>query len=159
MNPFLPLCISSLILLILILQKLNYSISFFSSVFTRNEYANLRKPSSNGELTPSFCQKRKFLLKHHHYWMVQKLLAGCYSSRCFEILCPWPIQAPASSFQYLFVKFEWKTHCIVPILKFLDKSSVCNYRPISLLSVTSKVLERLIYDNIIDTILPKLSYS
>ena len=39
---------------------------------------------------------------------------------------------------------EWKTHCIIPIFKSGDRSSIKNYRPISLLCCVSKVLERLI---------------
>ena len=45
---------------------------------------------------------------------------------------------------------EWCLHCIIPIFKSGDKSLVHNYRPISLLCSISKVLERLIYNNIID---------
>jgi len=44
---------------------------------------------------------------------------------------------------------EWCMHCIVPIFKSGDKSSVSNYRPVSLLCNSSKVLEHLIYDQII----------
>ena len=44
---------------------------------------------------------------------------------------------------------EWKIHCITPIHKSGDRGAVSNYRPISLLSSTSKVLERLIYDKLI----------
>ena len=36
-------------------------------------------------------------------------------------------------------------------------TSFLNYRPISLLCSVSKVLERLIYDKIIDFVLPKIS--
>ena len=43
---------------------------------------------------------------------------------------------------------EWKTHIIIPIHKSNDRSLVNNYRPISLLSNISKVLERLIFNNI-----------
>ena len=39
----------------------------------------------------------------------------------------------------------WKTSSIVPIPKSNEKSSVTNYRPISLLSIISKLLERHIY--------------
>ena len=35
---------------------------------------------------------------------------------------------------------EWHTHCVIPIYKTADKSSVSNYRPISLLCTLSKVL-------------------
>ena len=44
---------------------------------------------------------------------------------------------------------QWKIHKIIPIFKFGDPSLVNNYRPISLLSNTSKVLERLVFDKII----------
>ena len=45
-----------------------------------------------------------------------------------------------------------KTHKIIPVFKSGGKTSVTNYRPISLLCVISKVLERLFYDKVIDTI-------
>lgn len=41
---------------------------------------------------------------------------------------------------------EWKVHSIAPIHKSGDRASVENYRPISLLSSTSKVLERLVHN-------------
>jgi len=60
--------------------------------------------------------------------------------------------------QYLFnltlrkhvIPLEWCTHTVIPIFKSGDRGSVTNYRPISLLCNTSKVLEKLIYDKIID---------
>jgi len=45
---------------------------------------------------------------------------------------------------------DWCTHCVIPVYKSGDKPSVCNYRPISLLCILSKVLERLVYNNIIE---------
>ena len=44
---------------------------------------------------------------------------------------------------------EWRIHVITPVHKSGDKSLVNNYRPISLLSNTSKILEQLIYNKII----------
>ena len=41
---------------------------------------------------------------------------------------------------------QWCTHWITPIG---DKSLVSNYRPISLLCILSKVLERVVYNNIL----------
>lgn len=41
---------------------------------------------------------------------------------------------------------EWRVHAITPVHKSGDRTSVSNYRPISLLSNTSKILERLVYD-------------
>lgn len=43
---------------------------------------------------------------------------------------------------------EWKCHSITPIHKSGDKSQVTNYRPISLLCIMSKVLERLVYNDL-----------
>ena len=47
---------------------------------------------------------------------------------------------------------EWKIHKITSVYKSGDKTSVTNYRPISLLCIMSKVLERLIYDKIISAV-------
>ena len=44
---------------------------------------------------------------------------------------------------------QWRTHWITPIYKCGDKSLVNNYRPISLLCILSKVLERVVYNNIL----------
>ena len=49
-----------------------------------------------------------------------------------------------------YLPFEWRTHLIKPILKSGDKNYVINYRPISLLSVASKVLEKLVHNCIVD---------
>ena len=43
---------------------------------------------------------------------------------------------------------EWKIHRITPVFKSGDRALVRNYRPISLLSTASKVLERLVYNKI-----------
>jgi len=47
---------------------------------------------------------------------------------------------------------EWKIHKIIPVYKSGDKTSTSNYRPISLLCIISKLLERLIYNKIINTV-------
>ena len=48
------------------------------------------------------------------------------------------------------VPSDWKCHNVIPIFKSGDKSTVKNYRPISLLCYVSKVLERLVYNKILD---------
>ena len=53
---------------------------------------------------------------------------------------------------------EWKIHQITPILKAGDRANIKNYRPISLLCCTSKVLERLI-DKIIGFVSKQISAS
>jgi hypothetical protein len=54
---------------------------------------------------------------------------------------------------------EWKRANITPVYKKGDKLDTNNYRPISLLPIVSKVLERCIYNNIIDHIRPNISPS
>ena len=45
---------------------------------------------------------------------------------------------------------DWKKANIVPVFKKGDKSAVENYRPISLTSVTSKILEHIVHSSIMD---------
>ena len=52
-----------------------------------------------------------------------------------------------------YLPFEWKLHQVTPIYKSGDRCQIKNYRPISLLCNTSKVLERLIYNKIIDHVI------
>ena len=47
------------------------------------------------------------------------------------------------------IPYDWRIHVITPVHKSGDKPQVNNYRPISLLSNTSKVLEQLIYNKVI----------
>ena len=54
---------------------------------------------------------------------------------------------------------DWKVHKITPVFKSGNKNSVQNYRPISLLSSVSKVLEKLIYDKVLDFLYPSFSTS
>lgn len=43
---------------------------------------------------------------------------------------------------------QWKSANVVPVHKKKAKSDVCNYRPVSLLCIISKVMERCIFDHI-----------
>ena len=52
---------------------------------------------------------------------------------------------------------EWKVHIVVPVYKSGDRSSVKNYRPISLLCNTSKILESLVYSRIINFVLNNIT--
>ncbi len=62
------------------------------------------------------------------------------------------------SLQYSIIPSEWKIHCIASpnTQVYSDKSLVSNYRPISLLSSVSKVLERLVYNKVFDQLFPVL---
>ena len=48
-------------------------------------------------------------------------------------------------------------HIIIPVFKSGEKNLVSNYRPISLLCNVSKVLEKLVYDKIINFITESIS--
>ena len=62
------------------------------------------------------------------------------------------------SLQYAYIPSSWKIHKIVLIFKAAgDKTLVKNYRPISLLSSTSKVLERLVYDKIVNHLVTQIN--
>ena len=63
----------------------------------------------------------------------------------------------STSLQNNSIPQEWRTHCVIPIYKAGDKSSVSNYRPISLLCILSKVLKRIVYNNIIRHVQGKLT--
>ena len=51
-----------------------------------------------------------------------------------------------------YIPEEWRINLIIPIFKSGDRSAVKNYRPISLLCTISKVLERIVFTNIIDLV-------
>ena len=57
----------------------------------------------------------------------------------------------------LYIPSEWKTHKITPIFKSGNKLSVKNYHPIFLLCCISKVLKKLVYNNIYEAVLPRIS--
>ena len=52
---------------------------------------------------------------------------------------------------------EWHTHRIVPVFKSSDRTSVTNYRPIFLLCIISKILEKIIYQKLFDFLHNQLS--
>ena len=54
------------------------------------------------------------------------------------------------------VPAEWKVSNIIPIPKGGQKNEVSNYRPISLFPIVSKVLERCIYDQLINHVSSEL---
>ena len=54
---------------------------------------------------------------------------------------------------------DWRTHLIKPLFKSGDKGSIRNYRPIFLLPIVSKVLEKLVYNGIVDFVSDSVSVS
>ena len=78
--------------------------------------------------------------------------------------CAEPLAAPI---RYLFtlslnshsLPQEWRTHCVVPVFKSGDKCLINNYRPISLLCIISKVLEKIVHQRLFDFLFNCLSSS
>ena len=54
------------------------------------------------------------------------------------------------SLSQFYLPLEWRTHLVKPVYKSGDKSSVRNYRPISLLCIVSKILEKIVYESIVE---------
>lgn len=69
-------------------------------------------------------------------------------SKCADVLAPLLNVLFNVSIQYHAVPSEWKKAHIVPVFKKGNKHSVHNYRPISLLPVVSKVMERCIFNHL-----------
>ncbi|CAB4000393.1 Hypothetical predicted protein [Paramuricea clavata] len=65
--------------------------------------------------------------------------------RCSEVIAPSLLLSFELSLQQGVFPSEWKAANVVPIPKKGDTHEVTNYRPVSLLSQVSKVLERLIF--------------
>ena len=56
------------------------------------------------------------------------------------------------------ISLEWRIHTVIPVfIKPGDKCSVTNYRPISLLCIISKVLQKLVYQQVFEFLYPSLS--
>uniref|UniRef100_A0A1X7TFF9 Reverse transcriptase domain-containing protein n=1 Tax=Amphimedon queenslandica TaxID=400682 RepID=A0A1X7TFF9_AMPQE len=45
-----------------------------------------------------------------------------------------------------YIPQEWKIHRITPMFKSGDRTLVKKYRPISLLCIVSKIVERIVFD-------------
>jgi len=80
-------------------------------------------------------------------------------SRCASVLYVSLHHLFNLTLKFSYLPTEWKVHKIIPVFKSGDPTHINNYRPISLLSNTSKVLERIIYDKIIGHITSQINYA
>ena len=137
---------------------------YFNSIFTRSQFI---LPPCDKLPTPSLQLNNISISSDDVYLALSKLKVnkapGCDNvSPHLVHLCSCSLLPVITS---LFLKClmtaslpqEWKTHKIVPIHKSGDKTLISNYRPISLLCITSKVLESIIYNKIIAFVRPKIS--
>ena len=81
-----------------------------------------------------------------------RLLKECATSITTSLTCLFN-----KSLQRGTLPSEWKLSNVIPIHKKGDKSFVENYRPISLLCVIAKVMERCIYNHLVDHIRKMIS--
>ena len=81
--------------------------------------------------------------------MIFKSCAGCLTNPVHHLL--------SLSLRSQKIPLQWHTHTVIPVFKSGDKSSVINYRPISLLCIISKVLEKLVYPQVFKFLYPSLS--
>ena len=128
--------------------------NYFYSVFTRN--------SSSHQVNPDYVQTERTLHTIEiHYTEVFEALVSLDSNKAMGIdrispkilkYCANPLCEPitflfSQCLRFGYIPLEWRTHCITPIYKSGDKSNVSNYRPISLLCIISKILEKIIYNH------------
>ena len=104
-----------------------------SDVFSTLHSLNLTKSMGIDNIGPKILKCSALAL----YQPLHHLFISCLSQHC--------------------IPNEWRIHLIVPIHKSGDKSSVKNYRPISLLCSISKVLEKIVYDKIIDFVASRVT--
>ena len=102
---------------------------------------------------------------------VQKILSGLdankaygpdnLSSRilkeCVNVLAPSLPLLFKKSFASGHIPTQWKQANVVPVHKKGNKSQVSNYRPISLLCIVSKVMERYIYNSVYNIVEPLIN--
>ena len=79
--------------------------------------------------------------------------------RCAEVLCVPVHHLFTVSLASACLPAEWHTHLIIPVFKAGDRSLIKNYRPISLLCSLSKVLERIVFSRMAETVADSISNS
>ena len=130
--------------------------NYFHSVFTTSDFIlppvrDIPKPQSTiGQISVTETEGYQTLIS-----LDPSKAKGCdgISPRLLK-LCALPLTQPLHhlfclSLSQCYVPLDWRTHMIKPIFKAGDKHNVTNYRPISLLCVISKVLERIVFNKLV----------
>ena len=135
---------------------------FFNSTFTTSEYrlpASLPTPSSQLSfinITASETFEALSALDITKAMGCDKLSPRVLKA-CATSLCEPVAQLFNRSMTFSELPTVWKCHKITPVPKSGDLSKINNYRPISLLCILLKVMESILYSNIIDFVRPQLS--
>jgi hypothetical protein len=127
----------------------------FHSMFNRSE-SKFTQITSNSSEIPELCNIQLTVDE------VLKILRGLEVSKaigpdgispvilkeCCDVLSPSLCVLFNLSLSKGYVPADWRLANVVPIFKSGDKQSIANYRPVSLLSIISKVFERCIHNRI-----------
>lgn len=138
------------------LEKATLFNEYFYSVFTRG-YSSV--PQSPQSFPPtSVCIDSIICSEEEVYKILTSLntskdgIVSVLLKQCALALTP-PITLLFNlSLSTSTLPLDWRTHFIKPIFKSKDRTSGLNYRPIALLPVISKVLERIVYNRLIVSI-------
>ena len=137
-------------------EKANLFNSYFHYKFTRSSF---RCPNSH--LLPNIHPKLSdiSISEEEVYQALTSLdpskASGCDGigpkllKHCALALCQPLHHLFSLSLSQSYIPSEWRRHLIKPIFKSGEKCIVQNYRPISLLCVSSKVLEKIVFDHIL----------
>ena len=130
---------------------------YFSSVFTREDTANVPVPPpmrTRSRLTKSFVTtqkvRRKIRQLKPHSAAGPDGIAPKLLQQCEDKLAPVLAMLYRKSLNSGQVPAEWKTASVIPIFKKGKKTAAENYRPVSLTCVSCKLLESIIKDDIMD---------
>ena len=136
---------------------------YFHSVFTSSSF-------QSPPLIPPTVSKTFFevVLSDHDVFCALRSLDPSKAMGCDKISpkllkhCALALYLPIHHLFFLslsqgYLPMEWRTHLVKPIFKSGDITSVKNYRPISLLPIVSKVLEKIVYNNIVNFITSSIS--
>ena len=132
----------------------------FSSVFTREDTSSLPVPEtkfkgSEGErlgqlvVTPYFIVSKISNMKENKSPGVDGISPKILKETVEQISTPLA-QRFNMSLQEGIVPFEWKEANIIPLFKKGSRNKSVNYRPVSLTSVISQLLESIIRDHMMD---------
>lgn len=111
-----------------------------------DQYCAVSKFKFN-EITPEFVLNQILKMQNNKSAGLDQInvrllkLAGPFVSRCLSYICN--LSLNKSDFPD-----EWKKAKVTPIFKSGDRMVVGNYRPISVLSIVSKILERAVHDQL-----------
>ena len=108
-----------------------------------------------GGLDKTWC-RRGTNLGHNEHWFIKGVWSWLYSSGGSKELWAWTFIHSSSKLFSMCLKKSyfpdcWKVLLLVPLFKNVgERSTTKNYCPVSLLSVVSKVFEKLVNNRIVD---------